>query len=80
MKTPAIPYRKRRLELRVPIDRLLHRIIVQLVREHDAPDGVERPRGQVRDEELVRSVDVGGGVAVLPDAPVVRVVFPQYRL
>ena len=46
------------------------------MREHDAPDGVERARGQVRDEQLVGSVDVGRGVTVLPDAPVVRIVFP----
>ena len=43
-------YRKIRLEARVPLDRLLHRTLVQLVCEQDTPDPVELSPGQVFDE------------------------------
>ena len=74
--TRNIPHRKRRLELWVPIYRLLHRKVAQLVRKKNAASAVERARRQVRDEQLIVVINISFGDAILPDCPVVRVVFP----
>ena len=60
----------------MPLDRLLHRKVVQLVCEQDSADRVEVARGPVVDEQPVVSIDVGGTEVSLPAAPVERVVLP----
>ncbi len=75
-----LSHREGRLELRVPLDRRLHRKVVQLVCEHDTPDRIEAARGQVIDEQVVVVVNVGSGDVALPGAPVERVVLPHDRL
>src|SRR6266571_9137500 len=74
-----VSHREGRLELRVPLDCLLHRKVVQLVCEHDTPDRIEVAIGQVADEQVVVIVDVGSGDVALPGAPVERVVLPHDR-
>ena len=64
------PYRKGRLELWVPLDRFLHGEIVQFVCEHDAPDRVKRPRGQIVDEKAVVIINIGRGDIVETNTPV----------
>jgi hypothetical protein len=76
----GVSHREGRLELRVPLDRLLHRKVVQLMCEHDTPDRVEVASSQVVDEQLVVCIDVSGGDVGRPDAPVERVVLPYDRL
>jgi hypothetical protein len=75
----SIP-KKRRLNLRIPFYRLLHRKVAQLVHGDDSFHCVERARGRVADELLIRSIDISRGVVAHSDAPVIRVVFPQDRL
>ena len=75
-----VSHREGRLELRVPLNRLLHRKVVQLVCEQDTPDRVEGASSQVADEQTVVCIDVGGGDVAHPGAPVVRVVLPYDRL
>lgn len=74
------PHRKRRLELWVKLDRFRHREVVQLVCEHNAPDGVERARRKVANKQIVRGVDISSSDVVRPDAPVVRVILPYDSL
>jgi hypothetical protein len=64
----------------IPLDRFLHREIVQIMREHDAPDRVERPRGQIVDEQAVIVIDIGRSDIVETNAPVERVILPDDRL
>ena len=65
-----MPYRKRQLELWIPLDRFLHREIVQFVCEHDAPDSVKCPRGQIADEKAVVVINIGRGDIVKTNMPV----------
>lgn len=72
-------YLERSLQLRVPLDRLRHGVVGQLVCEHDRARSVERPVLRAGDEVLVvlvdlRAGDVGAGRANLP---VVGVVLPH---
>ena len=69
-------HRKVTLERRIPVYRLLHRVIRKLVREHDRAAAIKVARGQVGDEIRIVGVNVRGRNVVRPDAPVVRVELP----
>jgi hypothetical protein len=73
-------YRKRRLELWIPVDCFLHREIVQLVCKHYPPGSVKRARSQIAYEQAVVSINSGLGDIVGPNAPVVRVIRPDDSL
>ena len=71
-----IPYRKRRLQSWVPIYRLLHRELAQLVCKDNGAKFVEVARVQLRDELRIVVVNSSFGNTILPLFPVVRVEFP----
>ena len=50
------------------------------MREHDPPSSTEGASSLVVDEKLVVFIDVGGGVAIFPFLPVIRVILPHDRL
>jgi len=60
-----VPYRKRRLQSWVPIYRLLHRKVVQLVCKKNGPGFVELARLQLPDELLIFVINISFGDAVL---------------
>jgi hypothetical protein len=61
----------------IPLDRFLHRKIVQFVGEHNAPDHVDRPRGHIVDEQAVIIIDIGRSDVVETNAPVERAMVPD---
>lgn len=67
------------LELRVPLDGLTHRVIVQLVGEHDPTDRVERARSSIVNELLVEVVNIRICNVVEALLPVVRIPAPRDR-
>ncbi len=77
-------YRKRRLELWIPVYCFLHRAIVQFVCEHDAPDRVKHARGQIVNEQAIVSINIGLADRDVPNhcpnAPVERVELPEDSL
>jgi hypothetical protein len=75
-----VSHREGHLESQVPLDRLRHCKVVQLVREHDPPSSTEGASGLVVDEQLVVFIDVGRGVAIFPLLPVIRVILSHDRL
>ena len=62
-----VPHRKRRPELWVPIDRLLHRKLVQLMCKEDGAGFVELSRVQFPDELLIVAINISFGDAVLAE-------------
>jgi hypothetical protein len=67
-------------ELRIHVDSLLHRKIVQLMCEHDTSTSTECACGRVGHEQVVGRVNGSGGDVRLTKAPVVRVILPNNRL
>ena len=45
--------------------------------EHDAPDRVKRPRGEIIDEKAVVIINIGRGDIVETNIPVERVILPD---
>jgi hypothetical protein len=75
-----VTHLKCRFELRIKVDRLLHRIIVQLVCENDTSLSVECTPGCVSNKPIVVCVNSSGGNIVQTDMPVIRVILPKDRL
>jgi hypothetical protein len=77
-------YLKRRLELWIPVDCLLHREIIQFMCEHDTPDRVKRARAQIANEQAVVGINIGLSDSDVPNhgpnAPVERVILPDDSL
>lgn len=71
---------KCRFELRIKVDRLLHRIIVQLMCEQDTSTTVESAHSCVVNKQVVVSVNSSGGNIGRIDTPVIRVILPNDRL
>jgi hypothetical protein len=74
-------YWKRRLEIWIPLDGLLHCKIVQFVCEHDGPDRVKHARALIAKEQAVVGINIGRSDGVIsnqgPNAPVKRVILPD---
>jgi hypothetical protein len=72
---------KRPLQVGQELDRLAHREIVQLVREHDSPPGVIGPILGGIDHALVVGIDLFRSDRRVPrvDPPIVRIGLPQDR-